>query len=102
MEYYTQFGKLYRVPATGSVNDVFASVKNAILPQSLVLMGPKASGKTSVAVKLEKKLSAQIIDFSKYLKDNNLTEVLEEEQITEFINYLARGRSHTIILENFP
>jgi len=38
----------------------------------MVLIGPKACGKTSAAKLLEKKISAKSIDYAKFLADNAL------------------------------
>ena len=68
----------------------------------MVLIGPKASGKSSVAKSLEKKIAAKPVDYAKFLVDHALTDQLDEEKIGKFIQYLARDRATTMVLENFP
>ena len=52
VNYYKKFGKVRHIDATGSIAEVYAQTKQAILPQCMFLLGPnwgwnrpKASGK---------------------------------------------------------
>jgi len=49
VEYYERFGKVRRIDATGSISEVYAQSKDAVLPQTELILGTKGSGKTTVA-----------------------------------------------------
>jgi UMP-CMP kinase len=52
IEYYKKFGKVRKIDATGSISEVYAQTKEAILPQTMMILGPKASGKSMIATNL--------------------------------------------------
>ena len=84
------------------MEEVYAQTKKALLPQCMLLVGPKASGKTSVAKLLETKIASKSIDYAKFLVENALTDQLDEDKIGKFIQHLARDRANSVVLENFP
>lgn len=49
LDFYSSLGRVRSVDATGSVDDVFASVQPHFQPQLAWLMGPPAAGKTAAA-----------------------------------------------------
>jgi adenylate kinase family enzyme len=49
VDLYARFGKVKMIDASKSVADVFEATKRAMLPEVFFLLGPKGSGKSSVA-----------------------------------------------------
>jgi UMP-CMP kinase len=43
---YKKFNKVHIIDATVGISEVYEHTKNAILPQTFFLIGPKASGKS--------------------------------------------------------
>lgn len=52
VEYYEKFGKVSKIDATGDVSTIAALTKAAVLPQTMFVLGQKASGKSAVAKKM--------------------------------------------------
>lgn len=48
-EYYSRFGKVRRIDATGSIGEVYAQSKDSVLPQVELILGTKGSGKSTIA-----------------------------------------------------
>lgn len=46
VDFYSCFNKVHRIDATVGVSEVYEHTKNAILPQTFCLIGPKGSGKS--------------------------------------------------------
>jgi len=102
VDFYKKFGKVSHIDATGSIADVYAQSKKAILPQCLCLLGPKSSGKTTIGEALGKRTNAKLIDFNEFLLKNGLHGQDAEVVTSQFINSLSKEVSPRLILENFP
>lgn len=85
VDYYKQFGKVHHIDATGTIDEVYAQTKKAILPQCLFLMGPKASGKTTIGGDLAKRTNIKLVDFAQFLDDNALHSQDDETKTGHFI-----------------
>ena len=48
VDHYRKFGKVSEIDASGNIAEVYAQSKRAVLPQCTCLLGPKASGKTTI------------------------------------------------------
>jgi len=46
VDFYSNFNKVHKIDATFGVSEVYAHTKNALLPQTFFLVGPKSSGKS--------------------------------------------------------
>ena len=72
------------------------------MPQVMFMLGPKASGKTTIANKMADRTNMKVIDFNNFIHSNGL-EGQDDETITQlFIASLIKERAQRIILENFP
>lgn len=69
---YRKFGKVREIDASGSVNEVYALTKKALLPDVFFLNGPKGSGKTTVGKLLAEKTNMEVLNFDKYIKQHKL------------------------------
>ena len=72
VDYYKQFGKVHHIDATGTIDQVYAQTKEAILPQCMLLMGPEAGGKTTIGRDLVKNKNIKWMDYAKFIEDNAL------------------------------
>ena len=46
VDFYSNFNKVHRIYAAVGVSEVYEHTKNALLPQTFFLIGPKGSGKS--------------------------------------------------------
>lgn len=102
VDYYRKFGKVNEIDASGSIAEVYAASKRAVLPQCTCLLGPKASGKTTIGEALANRTNARLIDFNEFLRANGLEGQDDELITTRFIKSLAEEVLPRIVLENFP
>lgn len=102
IDYYKKFGKIRRINAEGGIGEVYTATKEAILPQTMFIVGPKASGKTKVAADLEHRTNMQLINFPEFVAKNNLTDVDDENLVLTLIQHLAHEQKPRVILESFP
>lgn len=102
VEYYTKFGKVRRIDATGDVNDVYAATRQAIIPQTMFLIGPKACGKTAIAANMAERTNMKHVDFVQWRKDCGLREAGDEEVCAKLIDALAHEVKPRVVLESFP
>lgn len=102
VDYYNMFGKVKHIDATGDIASVFAQTKAAIIPQVMCILGPQASGKTTIGQALASKTNTKHIDFNTFLSDNGLTGQDDETVTAQLILSLSRDHMPRIALENFP
>ena len=102
VEYYTKFGKVRRIDATGDVNDVYAATRQAIIPQTMFLIGPKACGKTAIAANMAERTNMKHVDFVQWRKDCGLREAGDEEVCAKLIDALAHEVKPRVVIESFP
>jgi hypothetical protein len=60
------------IDATGDIASVYAQSKTACLPQCMFVLGPKASGKSTIGGAMALRTNMKLIDFNDYLKSNGL------------------------------
>lgn len=90
IEYYKRFGKVRKVNAEGGIGEVYALTKEAILPQTMFIVGPKASGKSKVAADLEHRTNMNLINFPDFVAQNNLKDLDDETLVLTLIQHLAQ------------
>ena len=78
VEFYDKFGKVSRIDATGGVSEVSALTKAAVLPQTMFVLGQKASGKSAVATKMAERTNMKHLDFLKWIQENGLEDEDDE------------------------
>lgn len=67
VEYYQNIGKVRRISALGDVSSIFKQSKQAVLPQTICVIGPKQSGKTTITENLASRTNMKRIDFNQYV-----------------------------------
>ena len=100
--YYKQFGKVSEISALGSISEVYAQTKKAILPQCMFLLGPKASGKSKIGNQLAQRTNMTLINFEEFLENGGYEGYDDESVTVEFINYLSKILSPRVAIKNFP
>ena len=79
VDYYKRFGKVRRIDATGSISEVYKQSKDAVLPQTIFVIGPKGSGKTTISKNLSDRTNAAYINFVDFKKANGLKDKGDEQ-----------------------
>ena len=102
VDYYKQFGKVKHIDATGDIASVYAQTKSAIIPQTLCVLGPKASGKTTIANALCARTNTKHFDFNTFLIQNGLIGQDDETVTSQLIQSLSKEQMPRVVLENFP
>ena len=103
VEMYRQFGLVREVDGGRDVSEVWADTRNAMLPQVSFIIGPNASGKTELGKTICHRSNATLLDFQKFLEDENLCNEKNEERIvSELIKHLANEVNPCVLLEDFP
>jgi len=102
VDYYKMFGKVHHIDATGSIEEVYAQSKAAIIPQIMCLLGPKASGKSTIGKEMAKRTNMKHIDFNDWVKGHGLAGQDDETITSNFISSLSKETVPRIALENFP
>ena len=67
INYYEQFGKVRRIDANRDVLDIYEETRKAMLPQISCIIGPKASGKTTLGNALCERTNMKLIDFNDFV-----------------------------------
>ena len=67
INYYEQFGKVRRIDANRDVLDIYEDTRKAMLPQISCIIGPKASGKTTLGNALCERTNMKLIDFNDFV-----------------------------------
>ena len=101
-KYYEQFGKVRTIDANRDVLDIYEDTRRAMLPQISCMIGPKASGKTTLGKDLCERTNMKLINYNDFVSANNLIDCDEEEQTTALIKQMANEISPRILLEDFP
>ena len=102
IEYYKKFGKVRTIDATGGSSEVYAQTKEAILPQTMMVLGPKASGKSKIAENLAERTNMAHINFDDFVEENELAQEDDETVTMALIKKLSTEIKPRVILENFP
>ena len=102
VEYYQKFGKVRKIDATGGISDVYRQTKEAVLPQTMFIMGPKAAGKTMIAQNLSERTNMNLINFNEFVSSNGFDDADDETVTMALIDKLSKEVKPRVILENFP
>ena len=66
------------------------------------MIGPKCAGKSALGSALAERANMQILNFSKFVRDNALKDVDCETKTNALIKYLVNETAPRILLEDFP
>ena len=99
---YEKFGKVRKIDATRSVEEIYTDSKSALLPEVYFMLGPQGSGKSSVGKKLSDKTNMEHLNFTEFVSQRNLGGKSDEDKVFELIHHLLDSVSPRTLLENFP
>ena len=102
IDYYEQFGKVRRIDANRDVLDIYADTRKAMLPQISCIIGPKASGKTTLGRALCKRTNMKLINYNEFVKEKNLGDCDDQTRTVALIKRLSQEICPRILLEDFP
>ena len=102
IEKYNLFGKVRTINASQDMEDVYKDTKRALLPEVFFLIGPKASGKTTIGEKLAERSNMKLMNFDQFIKENSLQHADDEKVVFALIRALLDEVSPRILLEGFP
>lgn len=89
VSYYDQFGKVRKIDANRDAIDVYEDTRRAMLPQISCIIGPKASGKTTLGTALCKRTNMKLLNYNQFIEENNLADNDDEEKTMALIHNLA-------------
>jgi adenylate kinase family enzyme len=104
VEMYARFGKVKHIDASKSVTEVFEATKRAMLPEVFFMVGPKGSGKTTVANELGARANMEVLSFDKFLQENGYPAIGydEEEATLALVRRLVNETAPRFLLTDFP
>jgi shikimate kinase len=68
----------------------------------MFLLGPKASGKSSIGNQLSVRTNMNLINFDEFISNGGYEGYDDEKITSEFISYLAKILSPRVAIKNFP
>ena len=83
--YYEQFGKVRKIDANRDVLDIYEDTRRAMLPQISCMIGPKASGKTTLGKDLCERTNMKLLNYNEFVSSQNLGECDEETKTMALI-----------------
>ena len=104
VDMYSRFGKVKHIDASKSVNEVFDATKKAMLPEIFFMIGPKGSGKSTIARELAYRTNMDVLSFDKFLKEAGFNPInYDDEEVTHaLIKRLINETAPRVLLEDFP
>lgn len=102
VDLYERFGKVRRIDANGSVDDVYSQTKAAMLPEIYFMIGPKASGKSAVSHLLGEKTNTHVLKVGQFFKNEGVDNKDDETKVFKLISWLIETVHPRTLLEGFP
>jgi len=90
------------IDANRTALEVYEDARQAMLPQIQCIVGPKASGKTTLGRALCQRTNMKLINFSDFVVEEGLTNADEETTTMALIRRLAAEITPRVLLEDFP
>ena len=100
--YYEQFGKVRKIDANRDSIDIYEDTRRAMLPQISCMIGPKASGKTTLGGALCKRTNMKLLNYNNFVDEQGLADNDDEEKTMALISHLAMEVCPRVLLEDFP
>ena len=76
--------------------------RKAMLPQISCIIGPKASGKTTLGNALCKRTNMKLVNFNDFCSENKLDGEDDETVTSALIKQMSKELAPRILLEDFP
>jgi len=97
-----RYNKVKFIDSTQNIEDVYKDTKRALLPEVFFLIGPKASGKSTIGRQLAERTNMKLINFDSFVKCQSLKGADDETVVFELIRTLIDEVSPRVLLESFP
>jgi adenylate kinase family enzyme len=102
IDLYRRFGKVREVSGEFDELTVYENTRKAMLPQVSFIIGPQASGKTTLGAALCERTNQRHINFNEFCKENKLDGKNEETVVMHLINSLSNELASSVLIEDFP
>jgi guanylate kinase len=102
VDMYEKFGKIRRVDANRDELEVYEDTRRAMLPQISCMIGPKASGKTTLGNALCERTNMKLVNFNEFIEKNGLCDEDDETVTVALIKSLSQELAPRVLLEDFP
>ena len=99
---YDRFGKVHEIDGCRDPNDIYVDSRTAVLPQVSFLIGPQGSGKTVLGNGLCERTNMKLLNFPKFVAENNLGDKDDETVTSALIKALSADEMPRVLLEDFP
>ena len=100
--FYDQFNKVRKIDANRDSLEIYEDTRKAMLPQISFMIGPKASGKTTLGTALCERTNMKMMNYNQFVAENDLSDKDDEEKTTALIQHLSQEICPRILLEDFP
>ena len=77
-------------------------IRNQMLPQIMLLVGPTKSGKTSLGSEVAFRTNIKLINFNEFVREKGLRGKDDETKVLELINSLYYEVAPRVMFEDFP
>ena len=102
IDLYRKFGKVREIDGKYDPLNVYENTRKVMLPQVSFLIGPQASGKSTVARAVCEKSNQKHINFNEFVASNRLTGKDDETIVMALIKSLSSETSPNVLIEDFP
>lgn len=102
IDMYKRFGKVHEIDGCRDPNEIYADSRTAILPQVSFLIGPQGAGKSVLGRGLCERTNMKLLNFPKFVADNNLESNDDETVTSALISALSAELKPRVLLEDFP
>ena len=99
---YERFGKVHEIDGCRDPNEIYEDSRTAVLPQVSFLIGPQGAGKTVLGKGLCERANMKLLNFPKFVAENNLGSKDDETVTSALIAALSAELQPRVLLEDFP
>jgi len=87
--FYEQFNKVRQIDANRDSLEIYEDTRKAMLPQISFIIGPKASGKSTLGNALCERTNMKMMNYNQFVAENDLADNDDEEKTTALIQHLS-------------
>ena len=102
IEMYRRFGKVKEIDGNCDELQVYEDTRRLMLPQVSCIIGPQASGKTTLGRALCERTNMRMINFNDFVRDQKLQGKDDETVTMALIKQLSQEIAPRVLLEDFP
>lgn len=104
LDYYGKLGKVRTINAERDIDSIYLDTKKALLPQLYFVIGPKCSGKTSLAKAIAEQSNMKYIHFPTLCKEEKFKNLKNDDEalMKELIKLMQCEPRTRVIIDDFP